>query len=244
MKLLIAILTCHKLDYYVDDCTQDYITQKGWRNLDQQSRVDTIRATWVKDIPADVDHKFFYGNRLRQDIERRVQRKVELREPMSDEVYLDCGDNYTANPEKMKAICAWALAHGYDYVLRCDDDTFIYPDRLLATNWAQFDYVGSGFKTDMFHPGGCMFLSRRAMELIVKAKPTGYADDVWIGKVMRDNGIRLANEPTMHNKWGDGYVVVPANLLIDTLSSFHSCKPEAMRELYNALQHNHPDDRP
>jgi hypothetical protein len=243
MKLLIAIMTCHRLDYYMDDCTVDYLDQRGWRCHDQQARVNTIRETWIKDIPADVDYKFFYGNRLRPDKERRVQRKVELREPSSDEIFLDCGDQYTANPDKMKAICAWALAHGYDYILRCDDDTFIYPDRLLATNWAQFDYVGAGFRTDMFHPGGCMFLSRRAMEFIAQGSPTGYADDLWIGQLLRDKGIKLANEPTMHNKWGDDYVVVPANLPVDTLSSFHSCKPEVMRELY-AIQHNNPDDRP
>ena len=242
MKLLIAIMTCHRLDYYMDDCTVDYLDQRGWRCHDQQARVNTIRETWIKDIPADVDYKFFYGNRLRQDKERRVQRKVELREPSSDEIFLDCGDQYTANPDKMKAICAWALAHGYDYILRCDDDTFIYPDRLLATNWAQFDYVGAGFRTDMFHPGGCMFLSRRAMEFIAQGSPTGYADDLWIGQLLRDKGIKLANEPTMHNKWGDDYVVVPANLPVDTLSSFHSCKPEVMRELY-AIQHNNPDTR-
>jgi hypothetical protein len=88
-----------------------------------------------------------------------------------------------------------------------------------------------------------MFLSRRAMGFIVQASPTGYADDLWIGQLLRDKGIKLANEPTMHNKWGDGYVVVPANLQVDTLSSFHSCKPEVMRELY-AIQHNNPDDRP
>ena len=243
MKLLVAVMTCHKLDYFVDDCTVDYLNQRGWRNLNQQSRVDTIRATWVKELPADVAYKFFYGNRLRRDTERRVQPKIELREPMSDEVFLDCGDNYTSNPEKMKAICAWALAHGYDFLLRCDDDTFIYPDRLLATNFSQFDYVGSGTDPKAFHPGGCMFLSKRAMELIVKGRPTSYADDVWIGQLMRDNGIQLANEPTMHNQWGDGYVVVPANLPIDRLSSFHSCKPEAMRALYNAIQHNHSDAR-
>jgi hypothetical protein len=242
MKLLIAIMTCHRLDYYMDDCTVDYLDQRGWRCHDQQARVNTIRETWVKEIPADVDYKFFSGNRLRQDRERRVQRKVELREPSSDEIFLDCGDNYTSNPDKMKAICAWALAHGYDYILRCDDDTFIYPDRLLATNWAQFDYVGAGTDPHTFHPGGCMFLSRRAMGFIVQGSPTGYADDLWIGQLLRDKGIKLANEPTMHNKWGDGYVVVPANLPVDTLSSFHSCKPEVMRELY-AIQHNNPDTR-
>ena len=232
MKLLVAIMTCHRLDYYIDDCTQDYATQKGWRWMDQQARVNTIRATWLKELP--VDYKFFYGTRLRnQKPNQRIPDKHTLRAPERDEVFLDCGDSYTSNPEKMKAICAWALAHGYDYILRCDDDTFIYPDRLLATNFIQFDYVGAGTDPNTFHPGGCMFLSKRAMELIVKGHPTTYADDVWIGQLLRDHGIKLTNEPTMHNRWGDGYVVVPENLPIGTLSSFHSCKPEVMKYLYD-----------
>jgi hypothetical protein len=243
MSVFIGILSCHRLDYFVDDCTVDYLDQKGWRCKDQQARVNTIRETWIKDLPPEVDYRIFYGNRLRQDKERRVQPKIILRDPSPDEIYLDCADQYTANPQKMQAMCKWVLANtSASHLLRCDDDTFIYPERLLATNWAQFDYVGAGTDPHTFHPGGCMFLSRRAMGFIVQGSPTGYADDLWIGQLLRDKGIKLANEPTMHNKWGDGYVVVPANLPVDTLSSFHSCKPEVMRELY-AIQHNNPDTR-
>ena len=225
MKLLVAVMTCHRLDYYIDDLTVDWCTQNNLRSLDQQARVNTIRETWLTTIP-DLDYKFFYGTLLRQD---RRKPQPNLRTPLADEVFLDCGDNYTENPAKMKAICRWALDHGYDYLLRCDDDTFIYPT-LFATDWNQFDYSGSCATND-FHPGGCMFLSRRMMETIIAAPITNYADDVWIGSVARDKHILMHHIPNMRNQWGTGYKV-PMDIDPTGIASFHSCTPEVMRRLH------------
>jgi hypothetical protein len=234
LKLLVAIMTCHRLDYYIDDLTVDWCTQQGLRCTDQQARVTTIRETWVPQLPGDVDFKFFYGTRLRQENTRRRAPLPALREPLSDEIFLECGDNYTENPAKMKAICRWALARGYDYILRCDDDTYIYPDRLLIKDramWDGFDYAGASVQH--FHPGGCMFLSRKMMELVIAAPVTNYADDVWIGQVAQDNRIPMTTVTTMRNQWGTGYKV-PADVDPTGLASFHSCTPDIMRKLYVA----------
>jgi hypothetical protein len=231
MKLLVAVMTCHKLDYFIDDCTVDWCTQKGLRQTDQQARVNTIRATWLKDLPADIDYKFFYGTILRRNNERRPApgNLNVLREPCSDEIFLPCGDNYTQNPAKMKAICRYALANGYDYILRTDDDTYVFPDRLLATDWASHPY--SGANDVNFHPGGCLFLSRTAMQLVIDSAVTTYADDVWIGKVMQDNRIPMHSIKSMRNQWDTGYKV-PIDIDATGLSSLHSCTPDVMRALY------------
>jgi len=235
MKILIGIMTCHRLDYYIDDLTIDWCTQNNLRCTDQQARVNTIRETWVKDIPTDIDFKFFYGKTLRQEADRRRNSKPQpaLRAPLSDEIFLDCGDNYAQNPAKMKAICRWALANGYDFLLRTDDDTFIYPDRLLVEDkryWESRDYAGA-CKTNDFHPGGCLFLSRNMMELVVKAPVTNYADDVWMGSLSKERGIAMTYVPTMRNQWGTGYKV-PIDIDPTGISSFHSCTPDVMRYLY------------
>lgn len=228
MCLLVAIMTCHKLDYYIDDLTVDWCTQNNLRSLDQQARVNTIRDTYLKDLTEP--YEFFYGSRLRRGDRRTIQPK--LREPLIDEVFLDCGDNYTENPAKMKAICQWALNRGYDHILRLDDDTFIYPDRLLATDWADHDYSGSCATND-FHPGGCLFLSSNMMEAVIKAPVTNYADDVWMGQVAKDNGIKMHHIPAMRNQWGTGYKV-PIDIDPTGIASFHSCTPDVMRRLYVA----------
>ena len=236
MKLLVSIMTCHRLDYYIDDLTVDWCTQNNLRCTDQQARVNTIRDTWVKDLPEGVDYKFFYGKRLRQEPNRRNPKPIILRDPLADEVFLDCGDNYTENPAKMKAICRWALDHGYDYILRCDDDTFIYPDRLLVQDepkWILRDYSGACATND-FHPGGCVFISRHMMEAVIAATVTNYADDVWMGQVAKDQGIPINHISTMRNQWGTGYKV-PIDIDPTGIASFHSCTPDVMRVLHAKL---------
>lgn len=231
MKLLVAIMTAHVLDYYVDDCTQDWVTQQGWRKTDQQARVNTSRETWLKELPDGVDYKFFYGTKLR-DLKpnQRTPDKVTLRPALSDEVYLDCGDGYRDNPEKMKAICRYALAQGYDFILRIDDDTFICPRRLLAADWAH-DYAGSA--TEGTHPGACVFLSRRMMEFVVSDAISSYADDTWMGKVARDHQIPMTHIPQIYNPGGMKYRV-DATMDLADYSAFHSCSPEVMQSLHVA----------
>lgn len=214
MKLLLAILTCHKFNYRVDDLSVDWL--KGKRCEDQQARVNTQRETWITQLPKGIDYKFFYGRGHRA--------------PLADEIFLDCGDKYTDNPEKMKAICRFALDAGYDFLLRVDDDTYVYPNRLLRLDWAGHDY--SGANKGSFHPGGCLFLSRRAMELILAGRMISYADDLAIGHILSEAGIPMYGLPGVHNEFGDGYSVVPENLPITRLASLHSCKPAAMRYLF------------
>ncbi len=225
-NLLVCIMTCFKLDYYLDDLSIDWCTQKNLRCLDQQARVNTIRDTWIKSL-SDIPYKFFYGTRLRAT--NRAQ--PQLRPALSDEVYLDCGDNYTENPAKMKAICRWALDHDFEYLLRVDDDTCIFPDRLLLQDkpfWDGKDY--SGASASNFHPGGCVFLSRRMMELVIASPVSTYADDVWMGKVAMDNRIPMTTVPTMRNHWGDGYKIPIGADIKD--SSYHSCSPDVVQDLW------------
>ena len=238
MKLLVAIMTAHKLDYFVNENTVDYNNVHRWRNLDVDARRASIRDTWVKelDIPG-VDYKFFFGNFTRQPVHRRHGAKVWplfTRAPETDEVFLEAPDYYTANSLKMKAICRYALSNNYDFLLRVDDDTFVYPDRLIIDgepSWAFADYSGAP-SGEIIH-GSCMFLSPHAMRMICGASPKGYADDVWIGEVMQRNQIQMNILDNVYAKSGDLYKVDPMLVSGKGLAALHSVQPAAMKVFYD-----------
>src|ERR1700679_2335790 len=105
MKILVAVKTCHRLDYFFDDQTVDWLNQRGLRHTNQPERVAAQRETFISGL-GDIDYKFFYGSRLRSNPERRVNQNLNvMREPLADEVFLPCNDQYTANSQKVKAIC-------------------------------------------------------------------------------------------------------------------------------------------
>lgn len=123
-------------------------------------------------------------------------------------------DTYDALSAKTKALCTWAYVHGYDYLLKTDDDTFIYPDRLTIPT---ADYCGvrvaanDGGNPDIkrepmpdgtypftYASGGCYWLSRTAMHVIATTPLNSHedwAEDRWVGNTLGRAGISLHDLP-------------------------------------------------
>src|SRR6266496_1114847 len=229
--ILVGIKTCHRLDYFVDDLTVDYVQLKGWRHPIQQERVDAQRQTWLKALPEGVDYKFFYGSTLRtQKLNQRVPDKNILRQPLADELFLPCNDNYTANTLKVRQICGYALANGYGLLVLVDDDTYLDFEKLLATDFAEYHY--SGAPTQTFHPGSCVILDRVAMQAILDHPSISYADDAAIGYSLDKAGIKPHSIPAILHGIGDAYRVTPAQVQEKDYVSWHSCSPDIMKALW------------
>lgn len=156
-----------------------------------REKADAQRKTWVPEATCDV--RFFIGG-------GQAQR--------DDEVVLDVPDDYEGLPAKVKAMCAWALANGYDMLFRVDDDVYVRPDRLIEAMPEGIDYCGRvRGASDMMHPwpycsGFSYWLSDFAMRAIVSSALTDVAEDRLTGQVMMQAGI----EP-IHD---DRYVIVNA----------------------------------
>ena len=140
---------------------------------------------------------------------------------------------------KNQELFRYALANGFDYCLRCTDDCWVYPDRVLKAGLEAFDVAGAfpcefklggtfslPFKYLNYPHGGCgVWLSRRAMEMLVAdkwddhyldswpevmdvgfgitfPKPPHYWDDVWIGEVLQG---KLAYDDPLRNQPWDAY---------------------------------------
>ena len=186
MKILIAILSCHK--------------EIGLHN--------NLRDTWLRQVPKGVDYKFFLGRPGKANA--------------ADEVYLDVPDTFSGVSQKTSGMVQWAYEHGYDYLFKCDTDTYVNVLRLLASGFEQYDYSGrryppsNDFKihvdgsrtaTDWgnrlgnrseAYGGPGYWLSRKAMKFIVDNKNSqeylGSSEDWWVGAILRRCDITTHND--------------------------------------------------
>lgn len=212
MKRLIAVVSCRKYVYEQND-------NLAHATGPDATRASIIRETWYKlweKYKDEIDLKFFYG--VTEEKWRAVEGK--------DSVTLSVPDGYVGLPKKVQGIYKWALAEGYDYVLKVDDDVFVYPDRLLEA-FREHDYTGSQ-NPDSYISGACYWVSRKAMESIVAAPVDDTVEDRWVGKVLMSQGFVPVHNERFQNchcelcreKFGPNFI------------SFH-CWPtvEIMREL-------------
>lgn len=149
----------------------------------RQNWADAIRETWLSRMLANgADVKFFVG---------RGEISVK------DAVELDCDDSYQGLPDKVREIVRWALAHDYDYVLKCDDDVVLLPEGLLASGFEAFDFVGHEHAKGAVVPYGFNYwLSRKSMEIVANEElpPGSNNDEAWVTHCLRRKGIRLHHD--------------------------------------------------
>jgi hypothetical protein len=177
-----------------------------------------MRDTWLKDVDLFyMQHLFFIGNgrHTGEDEtllwkswdESGVYKQKVVSDPdlsncdlQNDEVILDVSDSYTHVGYKLRGACQWALKNGYDYIFQTIIDTFVFPDRLLASGFEQYDYVGSANNERTALGGGAGFwLSSKAMRALINEPVTNWAYDGWCGEVMRKKGIKLTHDPRYTN---------------------------------------------
>ena len=210
MRVLLAIFTAHRYDYSAPNT-------KDWFSRPVADRVQGIRDTWLKDVRGD--YKFFYG-------------QGGTRSPKDDEVYLSAPDDYHHSAEKLRALIRYAIEKDYDYLMKVDDDVWVYYDRLIE-NFPTADYVGSP-RID-FAPGFAYGLSRKAMQVLVSSPAGSWAEDRWCGESLKKKQIFCTPDtryylvpPTRTNQYiGDEELGKPNNYL-----AIHSLSPEQMRRLY------------
>lgn len=239
-KILIAVPACHKFEYgrWESEQSPHYDPAKAWNGVPygkdihisgKNDRIDAVRDTWAKDTEPFKEHvtlKFFYGT-------------PHNREPLPDEVFLPCPDDYEHLPDKTREICRWAVDNGYDYLLKVDDDTIVYVDRAiheLMTN--RLDYGGNA------HHGVCTggpgyWLSRRAMKHVVQMGLQGHwAEDVTVAKIMTNANIYPValdghrSGSTEHWFFGEKFDPVKVQ---QHLVTAHAVQPDVMREWHKHL---------
>lgn len=155
------------------------------------------RDTWVPFLNAD--YKFFLGD-----------GDSELK---PDEVQLECPDHYEGLPEKVQAVCRWALENEYDYICKVDDDVYIFPERLLKSEFREHAYSGrlNGSRGPSFPNGYCSgftyWINAKCAEILANAKtdPKVPFEDVWVGSTLTAAGIPI------YETWHYAILQLPRN---------------------------------
>ena len=115
MKFLLAIGSCNRYEL------------NGWN--------DGPRTTCFADaVRMGMDCKFFHGDRLVKEPQECVRR--------DDIVVLPADDSYGGGMFKAREMYKWMLDRDYDYIYRCDHDTYFRPERLLTSGFEKYDLLG------------------------------------------------------------------------------------------------------
>lgn len=120
---------------------------------------------------------------------------ISLHYPCQRQLNVD--DSYAGLPAKVRETVRWALANGYDSMLKLDDDVYLVPERL--PNY-EADYVGNfrdrnGNYHHAYASGFCYHLGKRAMEIIAGAELTADSmEDRWVGNVLGEARVSTFDE--------------------------------------------------
>jgi hypothetical protein len=153
--------------------------EKGFNRQQRQRLSFLLDLDKIKSI----DYLFFRGG----------SERLELR---ADTLWMPCSDSEDHLSVKTAMLLRWALEnHTFDYLMKCEDDTYVDLRRLYAFDLKGRDYIGH----DMggFASGGAGYLlSRRAVELISQSvidHPPTRAEDVVISECLRTHGITVSH---------------------------------------------------
>jgi hypothetical protein len=190
-----------------------------------EHRRAAVRATWLNHLTDGAKAVFFVG-------EGAGDGKPDVME-------VPAPDDYFNLPRKVQTFLQYALAsYQFEYVFKCDDDTYVVPERLadLATNGAAF--VGSWYFAEQgFASGGAGYLlSVEAARLIADApRPQAGAEDIWVSSLLRAGGFQL----TPSRRLTPDHEDLPRQ--DNNLITVHYCGPEVMTIVHRAFGCAAPD---
>lgn len=96
-------------------------------------------------------------------------------------------DDYGHLPEKTRAICKYA--EGFDYLFKCDTDTYASISRLLASGFEQYDYSGYVLDSGYCSGGAGYWLSQKAMRIVAEQPIVWEYEDMQVGLTLKRFGI-------------------------------------------------------
>lgn len=185
-----------------------------------EKRRHAIRRTWMKNKQPDIETLFFVGRRDTLPDEK-------------DTLCLWADDRYDYLPQKVLAFFQHALQnYHFEWLFKCDDDTYIALDRLAGLADEKYDLIGDLSLAERNAPSGGAgyMLSRPLVEKIVAAAadiPATGAEDLIFGELAIRLGAKTHADKRL-NMYPTPYPM-PDNDLITA----HWCPPEQLNAIAN-----------
>lgn len=190
------------------------------------NRRKACRETWLSHPAPGIAYKFFLGRR-------------EPIEGEDDVVALWVNDDYAHLPAKGLAFYQYALEHyDFDWLFKCDDDTYVALDRLESLCDDRYDLIGDMTLANLGFPsGGAGYLMNRTLVENIVAHggqvPATGAEDVLFGQLSRELGARTYATSRLFLNHS-----VALRRLNDQVSA-HWCSPERLHDI-EMLFHDAP----
>lgn len=187
-------------------------------------RREAVRQTWLCQLPPDVAALFFIGAGGR------------CNEP--GVVALPVPDDYQQLSAKVHCFYRYALEHyEFDYLFKCDDDTYVHAERLSKLPRPDVDLLGSNeLALQGFASGGAGYLlSRKMVEHLVREPVAAQPDeDVLFSRLALASALRVASTPSLQG-FGDQWPE-PGNEIVTA----HWCGPFEMQRIHAGLTGSPP----
>lgn len=205
IPILVAVITCQK-----------HVAMR-----------DAIRESWSSGSVEGIRVLFFMGD---------AGERVECRDGSSGDVVILPGvaDDYDHLPAKVRAAFRWlVLNYDFDWVFKCDDDTYVVLERLKDLAGEGHEHVGDadfvGYRGLPSGGAGYLLSRRIAGELAAdESLPATGAEDV----IMGEAAAKLGVEPQGSKRLCYHSAMVPRR--DNDLITSHWVKPDLMRAIHTA----------
>jgi Galactosyltransferase len=185
-------------------------------------RRDRCRRSWMADAArADgVDAVFLLGGA------RALTRS-------GDELHLPCPDDYPSLPQKTSWFIQYALDHfDFDFLFKCDDDTYVSIPRLLAS-LTPVDYSGNDIGGYASGGAGYLLGPDAARRILAPMRRHARGDeDVLVGRAVREAGLKLTPNGRFRSWLAPHEVPQPDNDLITA----HPVRDDLMVRIHDELR--------
>lgn len=195
-------------------------------------RRDGCRDTWLQDIDEGISYKFFVGKG------KGAAPVVDM-----DVVQLDIEDHYAALPKKVMAWYKYTVDYySYDWLFKCDDDTYIATDRIRALCNPAADMIGNLWVYWRGSPSGGAgyMMSRRLVEQFVENEDKMQSwnqEDLVFGRLAKDLNAGMLGDGRLN--YASNFSPQPGNNQITA----HWCTPDKMKQIYAEYHGEKWDDK-